>query len=60
MITISPGSTSRTNSAPSSSKAQVSEETIQVPSLVLPIASGRKPIGSRTATTESSVRNTSE
>jgi hypothetical protein len=48
MITISPGSTSRTNSASIRSKAQVSEATTQ-PSLTLPSESGRIPIGSRTA-----------
>ena len=48
MITISPGSMSRTRSASISSKAQVSEATTQ-PSRTRPSDSGRKPIGSRTA-----------
>ena len=54
---------SRTNSASSSSNAQVSDETTQMSlplALDLPSASGRNPIGSRTATSEFSVRNTSE
>ena len=46
-ITISPGSTSRTNSAPMMSRAQVSEASTQ-PSPTFPSISGRTPSGSRT------------
>ncbi len=65
MSTISPGSMSRTNSAPMSSNAQVSDDTTQVgappPAAgTFPSTSGRKPMGSRTAMTMSSERKTSE
>ena len=46
-ITISPGSTSRTNSAPMMSRAQVSDDSTQA-SPVRPSISGRTPSGSRT------------
>jgi hypothetical protein len=46
-ITISPGSTSRTNSAPMMSSAQVSEASTQ-PSPIRPSISGRTPSASRT------------
>ena len=49
MITISPGSTSRTNSAPTASSAQDSLLTTQAPRAVRPIHSGRNPFGSRNA-----------
>ena len=48
MATISPGSMSRTNEAPTMSKAQVSEATTQPPSR-RPNDSGRTPCGSRAA-----------
>ena len=47
-ITISPGSTSRTNSAPMMSRAQVSEESTQPLAGAGPSISGRTPSGSRT------------
>ena len=47
MTTISPGSTSRRNSAPMISSAQVSLESTQ-PSPSRPITSGRTPSASRT------------
>ena len=59
MITISPGSMSRTNSASISSKAQVSEATTQA-SRTRPSDSGRMPIGSRTAISMVGDRSASE
>ncbi len=47
ITTISPGSTSRRNSAPMMSSAQVSDDRTQ-PSPSRPITSGRTPSGSRT------------
>ena len=64
-VTTSPGSTSRISSAPIRSNAQVSEAT-QYPSVLpsgattRPIDSGRRPCGSRNATTHSSVITTVE
>ena len=55
MITISPGSTSRTNSADIISNAQVSDAAIKAPE-VLPIASGRNPYRSLAAISLSSVK----
>ncbi len=46
ITTTSPGCTSRTNSAPTMSSAQVSDARIQ-PSPVRPSTSGRTPRGSR-------------
>ena len=57
--TSSPGSTSRTYSASIRSRAQVSEAMIVAPSS-RPMTSGRKPQGSRAATSASGVRNRSE
>jgi hypothetical protein len=48
ITTISPGSISRTNSAPMMSSAQVSELSAQVLSPSRPRTSGRTPSGSRT------------
>ena len=48
MMTSSPGATSRSNSAPTRSSAQVSEARTQSPSSAAE-ASGRKPCGSRKA-----------
>ena len=47
IVTISPGSTSRTYSAPMMSSAQVSDARIQ-PSPIRPSTKGRTPSGSRT------------
>ena len=63
MTTISPGSTSRMNSAPTMSRAQVSLASTQppVPSLPMrPRISGRTPSGSRTPISASLVRATSD
>jgi hypothetical protein len=49
MITTSPGFTSRIHSAPTTSKAQVSDETTIAPLAILPIERGRKPFGSKAA-----------
>ena len=59
MMTISPGSTSRTNSAWMRSSAQVSLLNTYAPS-TLPMHSGRKPCGSRTPISSFSVMITSE
>ena len=59
MTTISPGSTSRTNSAPRMSSAQVSEARIQAPSS-RPSTSGRTPRGSRPPRMPSSNSPTSD
>ena len=48
MTTISPGAISRTNSAPLTSSAHVSEASTQLPSGERPRQSGRNPCGSRT------------
>ena len=57
--TISPGSTSRTYSAPTMSKPQVSLETTQPrPSGSLPMHSGRMPLGSRNAYSVSGLAST--
>ena len=59
IMTISPGSTSRTNSASMMSKAQVSEARIQA-SPSRPSTSGRTPSGSRTPISASCDSATSE
>ena len=59
MTTISPGSTSRTKSAPMMSSAQVSDARIGAPSS-LPSTSGRTPQGSRTPISFFEVSATSE
>ncbi len=58
-ITISPGSTSRTNSAPMMSSAHVSEASTQ-PSPTRPSISGRTPSGSRTPISLERVMATTE
>ena len=63
ITTTSPGSTSRTKSAPTMSSAQVSEASTQppVPSLPMrPRISGRTPSGSRTPISASVDSATSE
>ncbi len=57
--TTSPGRTSRTTSAPMRSSAQVSDATTQS-SPIWPSVSGRKPIGSRNATSVSSTSAVTE
>ena len=59
IMTISPGSTSRTNSAPMMSSAQVSDARIQA-SARRPRTSGRTPSGSRTPMISSCESATSE
>src|SRR6266568_850596 len=56
-MTASPGSISRTNSAPTVSSAQVSEVMMAPPSGKRPRQRGRIPRGSRTPTSASLVRN---
>ena len=59
MMTISPGSTSRTNWAPMRSSAGVSDASTH-PVSMRPRHSGRKPCGSRTPTTWASSMHTME
>ncbi len=59
-ITISPGSTSRRNSAPITLNAQDSEAKTMALPLTRPMHSGRTPCGSRTTITSFSVRMVSE